>query len=103
MSFERFEQIVGYIGFAAAIAAHFLFDIVASVRVVGLGCIVSGVIWVVRRSIPMGWEGQPPSFYVTAIPALVVGVAMAVLGVALVAFSSRTACSLGWQDAALCP
>ena len=103
MSFERFEKIAGYIFFAAIIAAHFLFGIVVSVRVAGIGCIVTGTLWAIRRSIPMGWEGQPPSFYVTAVPALVVGVAMAVLGVALVVYSSRTACLLGWRDAALCP
>ena len=103
MSFERFEQIAGYIGFAAIVAASLLFGIVAGVRVAGLGCIVSGVIWAVRRSIPVGWEGRPPSYFVTGFLALIVGMAIVLLGIALMALPSPVACLLARINEAECP
>jgi hypothetical protein len=103
MSLDRIEQIAGYIGFAAIVATSLLFGIVAGVRVAGLGCIVSGAIWAVRRSIPVGWEGRPPSYSITGFLALMVGMAMAGLGLALVAFPSQVACLLAQINEAECP
>ena|SRR5882672_65994 len=103
MSLDRIERIAGYVGFAAIVAADLLFGIVAAVRLAGLGCMVTGVIWVVRRSIPVGWEGKPPSYFIAGFPALMVGMAIVLLGIALVAFSSQAACMFGWKNEAGCP
>jgi hypothetical protein len=103
MSLDRIERIAGYVCFAASIAALELFGTAAGVRMAGLGFIVGGVIWAVRREIPVGWEGRPPSYFVTGFLSLMVGMAMVLLGIALVALPSQVACLLARINEAECP
>lgn len=58
----RFVTIAGPLFFVAAIAAHFLLGAHAMVRIVGIGSIAGGAYWVITRNVPVGIEGQPPSY-----------------------------------------
>lgn len=102
MSFERLEKVVGYAGFAAMVAAYSFFGIITSIRVAGICLIVSGVLSVTKRAIPVGWEGQPPSFFMTGSVAVVAGVLIASLGATLVMFPSQVACFFWWKDLPFC-
>ena len=97
-----FEKIAGYVGLAVVVVADLFFGIIAAIRVAGICCMASGVFWMTMRSIPVGWEGQPPSFLMAGSAALAFGFAMLVGGAVLVVFSSEVACFLGWQDMSRC-
>jgi len=102
MTREHLEKIAGGVFFVSFIAAHFLFGISAAVKVLGLACLVSGAIWSIGRSVPVGIESRPPSFFLRGRGALLAGLAMASFGVLLLLYSSRAACMLGWATGAAC-
>ena len=97
-----FEKIAGYVGLAMVVGADQFFGITAAIRVAGICCMASGVHWMTMRSIPVGWEGQPPTRLMTGSAAIASGLAMLVVGVVLVVFSSEVACFLGWQEMSRC-
>ena len=96
------ERIAGALFFVGFIAAHLMFGSTAAVRVLGLACLVTGVVWGFGRSIPVGMEGRPPSFFLHGIGALLAGIAMVALGVALLLYSSQAVCMLGWAGEEQC-
>ena len=96
------ERIAGALFFVGFIATHLMFGITAAVRVLGIACLVTGIVWSFGRSIPVGMEGRPPSFFLQGIGALLAGVAMVSLGVALLLYSSQAACMLGWAGEEQC-
>lgn len=102
MMFERFEAVAGYSCLAATIVTSLLFNIGAAVRVAGVGVMLSGVIWILRQSVPIGIEGRPPSYYVVGIPAVLLGLVTAVLGLVLLVSPSTIICPLGWEDPSIC-
>lgn len=96
------EWFIGVAFLALAMATHFLLGVHALVRVVGATCVLTGLYWVLRRRIPVGWEGQPPSFHVTGVLAVVLGLLLAAFGVLLVCFAPVAACVLGWSESSAC-
>ena len=96
------QIIVGVAFFVAFIAAQFLFGIAAAVKVLGVACVATGALWAVGRSVPVGIEGRPPSFFLRGWLAILAGVAMASLGIGLVLYSRQSACVLGWAAASAC-
>ena len=98
MSFHRYEQIIGGVGFVAFIAAHQLLGIVAAVRVAGVLCLACGAIWGFRRAVPVGIEGKPPSHFLGSASTVLAGIAMLALGTALLVFPSLAGCLLGWSE-----
>jgi hypothetical protein len=100
---DRIEAVAGSLFFVGAIAAHILLGITAAVRVAGIACLFCGAIWAVGRSVPVGIEGRPPTFYVRGIGALVLGAIIAGLGVCLLVFAPQAACMLGWAKELECP
>lgn len=60
---DTLERITGIVFLASFIAAQFLAGIVAALRVAGVACLVTALVWVIERSVPVGIEGRPPSFY----------------------------------------
>ncbi len=102
MKFERFETVAGYSFLAATIVTSHLFNIGAAVRVAGVGAMLTGVIWILRQSVPIGIEGRPPSYYAVGIPAVLLGLAMAVIGLVLLVSPSTIVCPLGWEDPSIC-
>jgi hypothetical protein len=102
MTREHLEKVVGAVLFVSFIAAHFLFGVTIAVKVLGVGCLFSGALWSIERSVPVGIEGRPPSFFLRGIGALLAGLVMGALGVFLLLYSSQAACMLGWTSGVTC-
>ena len=49
-------------------------------QVFGLGIAAAGVYWIVKRHVPVGIEGRPPSFHARGWLAVTIGVACVVVG-----------------------
>ncbi len=88
--------IAGPVLFVCAIAAHVLIGIQAIVRVVGVGCMVGGVHALVTRTVPVGWEGRPPSTHIRGAAAIVFGLVLLGVGAGMVLFAGVASCALGW-------
>jgi hypothetical protein len=99
---RRSETTVGLAFLVAFISAQFFYGISAAVKVLGIACLVTGVIWIVGRSIPVGIEGRPPSHFVRGLPATLAGMAVIVVGIALLCYSRQAACFLGWSGETDC-
>ncbi len=102
MNRATLERSAGALFLVGFISAHLTFGIVAAVRVLGIACLVTGLVWCFDRSIPVGVEGKPPSFRLQGAGALIAGVAMAALGVVILMYSSQAACVLGWAGEEQC-
>lgn len=93
---RRLDWWGGLFFFIAFIASDFALGINAAVKVMGVACIVTGVVWFVRRSVPVGIESRPPSFYLRGRVARFIGIGMMAFGVVLMRYSYQAACLLGW-------
>jgi hypothetical protein len=98
----RLEWYAGAIFFCSFIGAHLMFGAKAAVRVAGVACVATGILWMVRRSIPVGIEGRAPSAYVAGWPAVLAGLAIGAVGVGLLIYSALAACLLGWAPVGEC-
>lgn len=105
MNSEKRHQIEWFTGlafFIAFIAAHFMFGIKAAVKVLGVACIATGLLWMCRRSVPVGTEGREPSFYLNGWGAMLAGFLILVVGVMLLIYSGMAVCLLGWGGGTEC-
>ena len=98
----RIEWYAGAIFFISFIGVHLMFGAKAAVRVAGVACVATGVLWMFRRSVPVGIEGRAPSFYLGGWAAVLAGLAIGVVGVGLLTYSALAACLLGWALAGEC-
>ena len=71
-------------------------------QALGLSVAVCGTEWMRRRSMPVVAEGRYPFTHASGTWAIVSGLGLLGLGVALLVFSEPTACMLGWDNGALC-
>ena len=92
MSRKIIEMVVGTFFFVAFIGTDLLFGITAAVRVLGVACAVEGAICIIGRSIPVGFEGRPPSFFLVGAGAVIAGVVLVGLGVVLLLFPEQAGC-----------
>lgn len=99
---HQFEWFAGLFFFIAFIAAHFMFGIKAAVKVLGVACIATGLLWMCRQSVPVGAEGREPSFYLNGWGAVLAGLLMLVVGVMLLIYSGMAVCLLGWGGGTEC-
>jgi hypothetical protein len=99
---HRVEWFAGAIVFVVFIAAHLMFGAKAAVKVLGVTCVMTGALWMFRRSVPVGIEGRAPSFYVGGWSAVLAGLAIAAIGIGLLTYSSLAVCLLGWGADADC-
>jgi hypothetical protein len=96
------ERVIGFLFFAAFVAADLLISHAAAVKVAGVACAVCGINWMWKRSVGVGIEDREPSFYLTGVAAQVAGFLMLALGAAMLFLSARVACILGWSADPLC-
>ena len=99
---HRVEWYAGAIIFIFFIGAHLMFGAKAAVRVMGIACVATGVLWMFRRSGPVGIEGRAPSFYLGGWGAVLAGLGIGLVGVFLLIYSALAACLLGWAAAGEC-
>lgn len=95
---NRVATIAGPLFFVAAIGTHWLFGAHAMVRLIGGGCIACGSYWVITRKVPIGIEGQPPSYHLRGAAAVIAGLLLSSLGIAILFYASVAACVLGWSS-----
>ena len=100
---HQYEWYAGAVVFIAFIAAHLMWGTKAAVKVLGVACVATGLLWVLRRSVPVGIEGRAPSFYLGGWRAILAGLAMLAVGVLLLTYAAVAVCLLGWGAAAECP
>jgi hypothetical protein len=98
----RMEWFAGAIVFIAFIGAHLLINASAAVKVAGGACVITGILWMFRRAVPLGVEGRAPSAYLGGWAAFLAGLAMVIIGGGLLAYSGLAACVLGWASAGEC-
>src|SRR5258706_14745044 len=103
MSRKALEGVAGAAFLVAFVAAQFFLGIAAAARVADAACIVTGVVWLVGKSVPVGVEGRPPSFFVRGAGAAIACVAIAALGIILLIYAGQAACLLGWGNVRECP
>jgi len=102
MTRATIENLLGGTFFIAFIVADMIFGPTAVVRVAGVACIVCGLFWSIGRTVAVGIEGREPSCYLHGKLAVVVGLSMFALGIALMICSGRVACILGWSASTQC-
>ncbi len=68
-------------------------------QALGLSVLVCGAEWVRRRSLPVVVEGRYPFTHATGNWAIVSGMGLLTLGVAMLIYAEPTACVLGWNGA----
>lgn len=85
-------SILDILEFLVIIAISFIFGAMAFYRVLGILGVAHGLVMTWRRRVPVGFEGQTPSFYVEGIYAIILGI-IAVAGFAALAwFAPEMAC-----------
>jgi hypothetical protein len=102
MAASRNKSLIGLVFFAVATAVHFIFGVHALVRVIGLACALTGIYWVFVPRIPIGWEGQEPSFHLTGWLAVTEALLLFGIGCTLLFFAPAAACMLGWSESLAC-
>lgn len=83
---------------AATIAAYAYYGPVAALRFIGLSSVLGGIRILRTRSIPYGWEGAPPSGFITGKSAVVFGLVSVLIGIGLMLNPVRTSCMLGFDE-----
>jgi hypothetical protein len=99
---DTLERVAGIAFFVAFVATHFMFGITAAVRMLGIACVFTGLVWSFGRSVPVGIEDRPPSFFLRGFGALLAGLTIIALGIAFMIYAAQAACILGWTDEKQC-
>ena len=99
---HRIEWWTGAIVFVVFIGAHLVFGARAAVKVAGAACLVTGLYWMLRRSVPVGVEGRAPSLYLGGWAAVLAGLVIMAFGIALLVHSVVAVCLLGWGSDGEC-
>jgi uncharacterized membrane protein YfcA len=90
-------RIAGMASFAIGVALFLLVSSRAGMRWMGVVTLVGAVVQIVQRRIAYGWEGREPSGYITGIPAVVLGVLLGALGVAMLVQTDLMLAVFGWD------
>ena len=90
-------RIAGMASFAVGVALFMFVSSHAGMRWLGVVMLVGAIVQIVQRRIAYGWEGREPSGYITGIPAVVLGVLLGALGVAMLAKPDLMLAIFGWD------
>jgi hypothetical protein len=90
-------SVVGMLAFLAVVALFILVSAKAGTRAVG-ACMVAGALIQHREGrIAFGWEGQPPSGYITGWLARLLSLIFGALGLAVSIWPEVAMAILGWD------
>ena len=102
MTRKYLEAIVGGAFFIGFVVAHVAFSGSTAVKVMGVAGVVTGVVWCLGKSIPVGIESRSPSFFLRGVLPILLGIAMVGFGIILLRYSAPAACLLGWAKGMDC-
>ncbi|MGE3347493.1 MAG: hypothetical protein AB7I35_08665 [Ramlibacter sp.] len=100
-STRSLPTIVGILEFVAVVAVDLVFGHAAFYRVLGIVGAAHGLFMAWSRNIPVGVEGQPPSYFLRGKAAVVVGLSLAVAAGALAWFAPQVTCT--FSEGRQCP
>ncbi|MBK1679659.1 hypothetical protein CKO20_04630 [Rhodocyclus tenuis] len=92
-------RIVGWVSFAVAVALFMFANSLSGMRWLGVVTLVGAAIQIIQQRITYGWEGREPSGYITGIPAVLLGLVLGALGLAMLARPELMLALFGWHSA----
>lgn len=90
-------HIAGWTSFAVAVALFTLVGSSAGMRWLGVVMLIGAVVQAIQRRIAYGLEGREPSGYITGIPAVLLGLLLGALGLAMLAKPEFMLVLFGWD------
>ncbi|WP_417071017.1 hypothetical protein [Niveibacterium terrae] len=92
------RRIVGWASFVVTIVLFAFVSSRAGMRWLGAATLAGAVVQLYRRRIAYGWEGQEPSGYITGIPAILFGLLLGALGLAMLGQPDIVLALFGWDN-----
>lgn len=91
-------QLAGWAGFLLVVVLFLLVSPTAGMRGLGVQTLVWAGVLAVKRRIPYGVEGREPAGYITGVPALLLSLLFALIGVAMLVAPDFMLAMFGWDD-----
>lgn len=88
---------VGWASFAVTVALFMFVSSRAGIRWLGVVMLVGAAIQIIQGRIGYGWEGREPSGYITGVPAVLLGLLLGALGLAMLAEPEFMLGLFGWD------
>jgi hypothetical protein len=89
-------SVLGHSAFIVVVALFLFVSAKAGTRAVGIFMIISAVLQMRKGRIAYGWEGRPPSGYITGFISTVLNVVFVAIGLAMVVWPELAMGILGW-------
>lgn len=90
-------RIAGWVSFAVTAALFMFVSSRAGMRWLGVVMLVGAAVQIIQRRIAYGWEGRAPSGYITGTPAVLLGLLLGALGLAMLAKPDFMLVLFGWE------
>lgn len=90
--------LLGLVAFGAVVALFLFVSTKAGTRGMGVLMLLAALLQQVRGRIAYGWEGRPPSGYITGPLATGLNLLFAVIGVAMLIWPEVVSGIFGWSD-----
>ena len=90
-------RIAGWVSFAVTVALFTFVSSRAGMRWLGIVMLVGAAVQITQRRIVYGWEGRAPSGYITGVPAVLLGLLLGALGLAMLAKPEFMLILFGWD------
>jgi hypothetical protein len=91
-------SLAGLAAFLVPVVLFLFVSVRAGTRALGLVMTVGALTQQVKGRIPYGWEGRPPSGYITGWIATVLNLVFALAGLAIVVWPDVAMGIFGWSD-----
>lgn len=91
-------RFAGMVSFAVGVALFLFVSSKAGMRWLGFVTLVGALVQIVQRRIAYGWEGREPSGYITGVPAVILGVLLGGLGLAMLVQPDLMLAIFGWEQ-----
>lgn len=96
---NRFLEGFGYVSLALTVAASLLVSDRAGVRVFGISLVIGALFHHLSgEGVPYGWEGRPPSGYITGWGAVAFDLVMGAIGLSAAIWPDVVLGILGWDQ-----
>ena len=98
---ERYSiwRMAGIASFTIAVALFMFVSSQSGMRWLGAVTLAGAIVQIVQRRIVYGWEGLEPTGFITGVPAVLLGILLGALGIAMLAMPDFMLVLLGWGQA----